>query len=79
MYAHNLELHAINNPIVRSAIEALNNRNKKQWYELFSDMPQLGDDGNPYDFTEWSEKGAFWFLGILFGINRQSGGWRTDD
>ncbi|HEY6884922.1 MAG TPA: hypothetical protein VI278_12895 [Nitrososphaeraceae archaeon] len=69
MSAHNLDLHAINNPIVRSAIEALNNRNKKQWYELFSDMPQLGDDGNPYDFTEWSEKGAFWFLGILFGIN----------
>jgi hypothetical protein len=57
--AHNLDLHAINNPMVRSAIEAPNNRNNKQWYELFSDMPDLRDDGNLYDFTEWSERELF--------------------
>jgi hypothetical protein len=56
---YNLDLHAIDHPIVRSAIEALNNRNKKQWYQLFSDKPELTDDGNPQDFKEWSERELF--------------------
>jgi hypothetical protein len=51
LLAHNLDLHPIDQPIVRSAIEAMNSRNKKQWYELFSDKPKLTDDGNPYDFS----------------------------
>ena len=59
MSAHNLDLHAIDQPIVRSAIEAMNSRNKKQWYELFSVKPKLTDDGNPYDFTEWCERELF--------------------
>jgi hypothetical protein len=57
--AHNLDLNAIDNPIVRSAIEAMNSRNKKQWYELFSNKPELTDDGNPEDFSEWSERELF--------------------
>jgi hypothetical protein len=57
--AHNLDLHAIDHPIVRSAIEAMNNRNKKQWYGLFSDKAKLTDDGNPHDFTEWCERELF--------------------
>jgi hypothetical protein len=57
--AHNLDLHAIDQPIVRSAIEAMNSRNKKQWYELFSNKPELTDDGNPQDFSEWSERELF--------------------
>ncbi len=56
---HNLDLNEIDQPIVRSAIEALNSRNKKQWYELFSDKPELTDDGNPQDFSEWSERELF--------------------
>jgi hypothetical protein len=39
-----------------TAIEA---RNKKQWYELFSDKPELTDDGNPQQFSEWSERELF--------------------
>jgi hypothetical protein len=57
--AHNLDIHAIGQPIVRSAIEAMNNRNKKGWYELFSNKPELTDDGNPQDFSEWSERELF--------------------
>jgi hypothetical protein len=57
--AHNLDLHAIDHPIVRSAIEAMNSRNKKRWYELFSDKPELTDDGNAQDFNEWSEREVF--------------------
>jgi hypothetical protein len=36
MSAPPLDLHAIDNPIIKSAIEAMNGRNKNQWYELFS-------------------------------------------
>jgi hypothetical protein len=57
--AHNLDLHTIDQPTVRSAIEAMNSRNKKQWYGLFSNKPELTDDGNPYDFIEWSERELF--------------------
>jgi hypothetical protein len=59
MSAPKLDLHAIDHHIVKSAIEAMNGRNKKQWYELFSDKPELTDDGNPYDFTEWCERELF--------------------
>jgi hypothetical protein len=57
--AHNLDLHAIDQPTVRLAIEAINSRNKKQWYGLFSDKTKLADDGNPYDFSEWCERELF--------------------
>jgi hypothetical protein len=57
--AHNIDLHAVDQPIVRSAIEAMNSGNKKQWYELFSNKPKLTDYGNPYDFSEWSERELF--------------------
>jgi hypothetical protein len=33
--------------------------NKKQWYGLFSSKPELTDDGNPQDFSEWSEREFF--------------------
>ena len=42
-----------------TAIEAMNSRNKKQWYELFSDKPELTDDGNRQHFSEWSETELF--------------------
>ena len=59
MSAHTIDLHAIDQPIVRSAIEAMNSRNKKQWYGLFSDKAKLTDDGNTQDFKEWSERELF--------------------
>jgi hypothetical protein len=54
-----LDLHAIGNSIVRSAIKAMNSRNKKQWYELFSYNTAITDDGNPHDFTKWCERELF--------------------
>lgn len=55
-----VDLQAVDNPIIKSAIEAMNTRNKKQWYELFSDNPMFTDDGDAHDFTDWCE-------GELFG------------
>ena len=40
MSAPKLDLHAIDYHIVKSAIEAMNGRNKKQWYKLFSAKPE---------------------------------------
>ncbi len=59
MSAPRLDVHAIDNPIIKSAIEAMNGRNKKQCYELFSDNPAITDDGNPFDFTKWCEEELF--------------------
>jgi hypothetical protein len=53
MSAPKLDLHAIDRPIIKSAIEAMNGKNKRRWYQLFSDKPELTDDGNLHDFTEW--------------------------
>jgi hypothetical protein len=47
-----LDLNGISHPVVRSAIEAMNGRNKEQWYALFSNNPTFTDDGNPHDFTD---------------------------
>ena len=70
MSAPSLDLNAIGHPIVKSAIEAMNSRNKKQWYALFSDNPRFTDDGNSHDFTDWCEKELFWFFAGLSGFNR---------
>ena len=59
MSAPKLDFHAVDNPIVKSAIEAMNVRNKKQWYELFSKKPELTDDGNHQDFRKWNETELF--------------------
>ena len=59
MSAPKLDLNAVANPIIKSAIEAINRRNKKQWYKSFSDKPEFTDDGNPQDFIEWCEKELF--------------------
>jgi hypothetical protein len=54
-----LELDKIADQVVRSAIEAMNSRNQKQWYESFSDSRSFTDDGVPHDFTEWCEAELF--------------------
>jgi hypothetical protein len=59
MSAPKLDLHSIDHHIVKSAIEAINGRNKKQFIPLFSDKAELTDDGNLHDFTEWSERELF--------------------
>src|ERR671924_1155717 len=59
MSAPSLNFNAISHPIVKLAIKAMNSRNKKQWYALFSDSPTFTDDGNPHDFTKWCERELF--------------------
>jgi hypothetical protein len=68
MSASSLDLDVIRHPIIKTAIVAMNSRNKKQWYALFSDNPALTDDGNSHDFTEWWEKELFGSNGIS-GLN----------
>jgi hypothetical protein len=41
-----LDLRTIGYRIVKSAIEAMKRRNKKQWYGLFSDNHTFTDDVN---------------------------------
>ena len=52
------DLSAIGNPTVRSAIVALNGRDKKGWFGLFS-KPAFSDDGVPRDFVKWCEDELF--------------------
>jgi len=54
-----LDLNAISHPIVRSAIEAMNGRNKEKWYALFSNNPKFTADGNPHDLAKWCERELF--------------------
>jgi hypothetical protein len=53
-----IDLSAVGNPVVRSAIVALNDRDRKRWFELFS-KPAFTDDGIPHDFAKWCEEELF--------------------
>jgi|SRR5271154_325270 len=52
------DLGEIGNPLVRSAILALNRRDRKAWFELFS-KPAFSDDGIPRDFAKWCDDELF--------------------
>ncbi len=52
-------LGTISNPVVRSAVEALNGRDKKRWFELFSEKPEFSDDGIARDLVKWCEEELF--------------------
>ncbi len=54
-----LGLRAVGNRVVRSAIGALNGRDKKLWYGLFSEKPEFSDDGIPRDLVKWCEEELF--------------------
>ena len=54
MSAPPLDLHAISHPIVKSAIEAMNGKNKEKWYALFSNNPTFTDDGNPHNVIRFN-------------------------
>jgi hypothetical protein len=47
-------------PTVKSAIEAMNNRERQAWFDQFASGAELSDDGHVIDLTEWSD-------GELFG------------
>ena len=54
-----LGLKAITNPVVSSAILALNGRDKERWFGLFSDKAEFSDDGIPRDLEKWCEDELF--------------------
>jgi len=45
---------ALTNPIVRAAIEALQNGNRKTWSALFEPDAELYDDGSPRSLKEFT-------------------------
>ena len=53
------DLSSIGDPLVRSAIVALNGRDKKRWFELFPGKPAFSNDGIPRDFAKWCEEELF--------------------
>ena len=52
-------LSAISDPVVRSAVEALNARDGRRWFGLFSERPKFSDDGIPREFAKWCEEELF--------------------
>jgi hypothetical protein len=52
-------LGAIHNPVVRSALAALNERDKRRWFELFAERAKFSDDGIPRDLVRWCEEELF--------------------
>jgi hypothetical protein len=52
-------LSAIGDPVVKSAIEAINVRDRKGWFGLFTDKPKFSDDGVPREFEKWCEEELF--------------------
>lgn len=52
-------LGAVGNAVVRSAALALNGRDKKGWFELFSEKAEFSDDGIPRDLAKWCEEELF--------------------
>ena len=47
---------AVTNPVVRSAIDALQSGDKQAWHTLFTSDAQLFDDGQPRDLTRFSSE-----------------------
>lgn len=47
------------NPVVKAAIEAMNAHDREGRFTSFADGAALTDDGNPHDFTAWSDSELF--------------------
>jgi hypothetical protein len=54
-----LGLNSIGNPTVRSAVVALNGRDRTGWFGLFTEKPKFSDDGIPRDLVKWCEEELF--------------------
>jgi len=73
-----LGLNSIGNTVVRSAVVALNGRDRKSWFELFSAKPKFSDDGIPRDFAKWCEEELFGpSLAYLISIDKVEDGGDT--
>jgi hypothetical protein len=67
----------IGDPTVRSAVLALNARDRKAWFELFS-KPEFSDDGIARDFAKWCDGELFGrHSARIMSIDRVEGGGLT--
>jgi hypothetical protein len=57
--APSVDLGAIGDPVIRSAIVALNGRDKKGWFDLFAENARFSDDGIARDLVKWCEEELF--------------------
>ena len=73
-----LGLSAIGDPVVSSAVLALNGRDRKRWFELFSEKAEFSDDGIPRDLVKWCEEELFGSsLAYLMSIDKVEEGGLT--
>ena len=71
-------LAAIEDPVVSSAIRALNARDQKKWFDLFSDKAEFSDDGTSHDLLEWCNDELFGrWRAYLTSIDKVENGGRT--
>jgi len=49
----------VGDPVVRSAVVALNARDRKAWFGLFTGKPAFSDDGITRDFAKWCDEELF--------------------
>jgi hypothetical protein len=62
---------AIANPAVSSAVLALNGRDEKTWFGLFSEKAAFSDDGIPRDLVKWCKEELFGrHLAYIVSIDR---------
>jgi len=47
------------NPIVKAALQAMQDGNRAAWFSQFVSNPILTDDENPRDFVTWSDAELF--------------------
>lgn len=52
-------LGTIGDALVRSAVVALNGRDREGWFALFSEKAAFSDDGIPRDLVKWCEEELF--------------------
>jgi len=59
-------------------LAALHDRDKKRWFELFTDKPRFSDDGVPRDLVKWCEEELFGsYLAYLISIDKVEEGGLT--
>jgi hypothetical protein len=54
-----VNMHLITQPLVRQAVQAMNDNDRAAWMALFSADAMVTDDGKPHDFTDWSDTEVF--------------------
>ncbi len=69
-------LDAITETTVRFAILALNGKDRRRWFDLFSARPRFSDDGMTRDFARWCDDELFGSVrAYIFSIdNVEEGG-----